>query len=35
MAGMVKEKFGIELTREVRLLGEFQNAPSCNTKNYW
>ena len=35
MAGMVKEKFGIELTREVRLLGEFQNAPSCNAKNYW
>jgi len=35
MAGMVKEKFGIDLVREVRLLGEFKNAPSCDMKNYW
>jgi UDP-N-acetylmuramate dehydrogenase len=35
MAGMVKEKSGIDLVREVRLLGEFKNAPLCDTKNYW
>ena len=35
MAGMVKEKFGIDLIREVRLLGDFNNAPVSGTKNYW
>jgi UDP-N-acetylmuramate dehydrogenase len=35
MAEMVKEKFGIELVREVRLLGEFMHAPASDIKNYW
>jgi hypothetical protein len=35
MAEMVKEKSGIDLVREVRLLGEFKDAPSGNRKNYW
>lgn len=35
MAEMVKEKFGIELVREVRLLGKFDNAPDGDTRNYW
>ncbi len=35
MAEMVKVKFGIELVREVRLLGEFKNAPACDVRNYW
>lgn len=35
MAEIVKSEFGIELVREVRLLGEFNNAPACNKNNYW
>ena len=35
MAAAVKEKFDLELVREVRLLGEFKNAPNCNAEGYW
>jgi UDP-N-acetylmuramate dehydrogenase len=35
MAEMVKAKFGIELVREVRLLGKFENAPACDVTKYW
>jgi UDP-N-acetylmuramate dehydrogenase len=35
MAAMVKEKFGIELVREVRLLGDFENAPPHDAESYW
>ncbi len=35
MASLVKEKFGIELIREVRLLGKFDNAAECKAEDYW
>lgn len=35
MASAVKEKFGLELSREVRMLGAFDNAPTCNLIGYW
>ncbi|NTV29966.1 MAG: UDP-N-acetylmuramate dehydrogenase [Candidatus Omnitrophica bacterium] len=35
MACAVKAKFGLELVREVRLLGPFENAPACDPQGYW
>jgi UDP-N-acetylmuramate dehydrogenase len=35
MAGMVKEKFNIQLEREVRLLGKFENATDKNQEGFW
>jgi UDP-N-acetylmuramate dehydrogenase len=35
MAQAVKKKFDLELVREVRLLGEFKNAPGCKVDGYW
>jgi UDP-N-acetylmuramate dehydrogenase len=35
MAHAVKEKFGFELIREVRLLGKFNNAPTCDPQGFW
>ncbi len=35
MIDMVKDKYGIVLIREVRLLGKFNNAAGCNAENYW
>jgi UDP-N-acetylmuramate dehydrogenase len=35
MAAAVKEKFGLELVREVRLLGEFSGAPAGNKAGFW
>jgi UDP-N-acetylmuramate dehydrogenase len=35
MSDLVKEKFGIELVREVRVLGDFDHAPQSKADNYW
>ncbi|MBF0569357.1 MAG: UDP-N-acetylmuramate dehydrogenase [Candidatus Omnitrophica bacterium] len=35
MAAAVKEKFGIELVREARMLGKFDNAPGCDPRGFW
>jgi len=35
MAAAVKEKFGLDLIREVRLLGKFDNASDGNAEGYW
>lgn len=35
MAKLVKTTFNIELVREVRLLGEFKNASTCNPAGFW
>lgn len=35
MAAAVKEKFGLELVREVRLLGDFDQAPEQTGNGYW
>jgi UDP-N-acetylenolpyruvoylglucosamine reductase len=35
MIRMVKEKFGITLVREVRLLGEFDHAPESKPTDFW
>jgi UDP-N-acetylmuramate dehydrogenase len=35
MSSMVKEKFGLELVREVRLLGRFGHTPECPSEGYW
>ncbi len=35
MAELVKAKFDIDLVREVRLLGEFKNAPNSDPAGYW
>ena len=35
MAAAVKAKFGIDLVREVRLLGKFDRAAGCNNEGYW
>jgi UDP-N-acetylmuramate dehydrogenase len=35
MAQAVKEKFGLELVREVRLLGRFNHAAGQNENGYW
>lgn len=35
MASAVKEKFGFDLVREVRLLGKFKNSPNANPQGFW
>jgi UDP-N-acetylenolpyruvoylglucosamine reductase len=35
MAAAVKEKFGLVLVREVRLLGRFDHADGLNENGYW
>lgn len=35
MIGIVKEKFGFELVREVRFVGKFKTTGACNTEGFW
>lgn len=35
MRDLVQKKFGIELVREVRLLGKFPDAPESDAKGFW
>ena len=35
MAQAVKIKFGMELIREVRLLGRFEKASGCDPQGFW
>lgn len=35
MIGIVKDKFGFELVREVRFVGKFKSTAGCNEQGFW